>query len=111
MSLDGGAKWTVLRRTGGLSWPVNVGKNGQHRLSEWHKEAKKTGWTEGPHRLALEGREGRGCFQTWDTDLDLQPSVLPSKCAIVPLVQCVSITFFLAYAAPNPDPNLKVRAN
>lgn len=26
--------------------------------------------------------------------------VLPNKCAIVPLVQCVSITFFLAYACP-----------
>lgn len=55
MSLDGGAKWTVLRRTGRLRWPVSVGKNGQHRLPEWHKEAKKTGLDRGTTQTGFGG--------------------------------------------------------
>lgn len=108
MGLDGGAKWTVLRRTARLSWPVNVGKNGLHRLSEWHKEAKKTGWTEGPHRLALQGREG--CFHTWDIGLDLRQSALP-VCNSPAGPVCEYHVFPLLCMSLTPNPDLKVPAN
>lgn len=113
VSLDWRAKWTALRRTRRLSWPVNVGKkNGQHRLSEWHKEAKKTGLDRGTTQKGF-GGTGRPRMFSY---LGHWPGSA-TKCAAKQACNspagpvCEYHVFPRLCAPPNPNPDLKVHAN